>query len=120
MQDSVSARSFARIIFRLAIDSRRFTTLSESRYFAARSRTPYPPFSQGARALGTVGQELGVALVQRDDGVGQPVGGEDLGPPVLPACIHLEHDEFVALEGPDVELAAADSARRNRVATQRQ
>ena len=36
---------------------------------------------RGAGALGAVGEELGVALVQPGDGVAQAVGGEDLGPP---------------------------------------
>ncbi len=41
---------------------------------------------RGAGALGAVGEELGVALVQAGDGVAEPVGGEDLGPPAPPCA----------------------------------
>ena len=48
---------------------------------------------RGARALGAVGEELGVALVQAGDGVAQPVGGEDLGPPASPLRVDLDQDD---------------------------
>ncbi len=52
---------------------------------------------RGAVALGAVGEELGVALVQPGDGVAQPVGGEDLGPPASSAARRPRSDAISSL-----------------------
>ena len=45
---------------------------------------------RGAGARRALGEELGVALVQAGDGVAQPVGGEDLGPPAPSLRVDLD------------------------------
>jgi len=63
-----------------------------------------------ACALGAVGGEVGVALVQSGDGVAQPVLGEDLRPPASPLHVGLDQDDFLVFVGADIELAAGRPA----------
>ena len=62
-------------------------------------------------ALGAVEEKLGVALVQAGDGVAQPVGGEDLGPPASPVRVDLDQKDVLGLVGADIELLAGQPAR---------
>ena len=66
---------------------------------------------RGASALGAVGEELGVALVEARDGVAEAIGGEDLEPPHQRFPIDLEEVEGFPLVGGDVEGRAGDTAR---------
>ena len=64
-----------------------------------------------ARALGPVGQQLGVALVQADDGVAQMLGGEALVPPPLPLGVDLEQSDYLSLVGANIERPTGVGAR---------
>ncbi|MGH7339952.1 MAG: hypothetical protein ACREKH_05615, partial [Candidatus Rokuibacteriota bacterium] len=56
---------------------------------ARRRRAP------GAR--GTFGKQLGKALVQPDQGVAQPIGGEDLEPPAETLRVDLDEKDILPL-----------------------
>ncbi len=64
-----------------------------------------------AGARGTVGEELGVALVQADDGVAQAIGREQLGPPATSARVDFVQGELLSLVGADIERPADEPAR---------
>jgi len=66
---------------------------------------------RGADAFWTVGEEVGVALVQPGDGVAQPVLGEDLEPSSLPLRVDLDQNDCLVLVGADIELSAGYPAR---------
>ena len=66
---------------------------------------------RGAGARGAVGEEVGVALVQPDDGVAQPVGGEALDPPASSLRVDLDQSDSLSLVGADIELPAGEPAR---------
>ena len=55
--------------------------------------------------------ELGVALVQADDGVAQAIGGEQLGPAATSARVDFGQGELLSLVGPDIERPADEPAR---------
>ena len=62
---------------------------------------------RGAGALGALGEQLGVALVQPHDGVGEAVGGEELAPTEAPAFVGLDDADRLSLTGGDVEASPA-------------
>src|SRR5262250_3532539 len=75
---------------------------------------------RGALALGAVGEELGVALVQTRDGVAQAVGSEVFAAPPPSLLVDLEKREDLDLVGADVELLAGCPARRNPLVVERE
>src|SRR5262249_10514298 len=64
-----------------------------------------------APPLGAVWEQLGVALVQADDGVAQPVGGEVLGPPAAPGWVDLDESNDLSVIWTHVELHTDRAAR---------
>src|SRR5262249_59464650 len=81
----------------------------------ARRNRPCRRCGNGPR--GAIGQQLGVALVEPDDGVAQMVGGEDLGSPTS-LRVDLRQIDYLDLVGADVELLAGDPACRHPLAEQ--
>ena len=75
---------------------------------------------RGAGAFGSVGEELGVALVESGDGVAQLVGGEVLGPPASPLRVDLDQMDLLSLVCADIKRPADKPARRRRRAAQRE
>jgi len=82
---------------------------------------------RSAGALGAVGEELGVALVEPDDGVAQPFDREDLAPAAPPLRVDLGQLDVRLLVGADIETPAGkpaggyeDPTQSQRVAEGRQ
>src|SRR5262249_26974293 len=74
----------------------------------------------GAGARGAVGEQLGVALVEPDDGVAQVIWAEDLAPPVSPLRVDVAQYELLPLVGTDIERPAREPARRHPLAPERE
>ena len=67
--------------------------------------------ASGGRVGGEpVGQQLGVALVETSNGVGQPIGGEDLRPAAEAALVDLEELDCLVLVRTNVVGAAGGPA----------
>src|SRR5215470_17663058 len=75
---------------------------------------------RGAGAFGAVGEDLGVALIEPGDGVTQPIGGEDLAPPLPSLRVDLDRTDYFSLKGTDIELLVCYPSRRVPHAGQRE
>ena len=75
---------------------------------------------RGAGALGAVGEQLGIALVQPGDGVAQVVVGEDLEPLASPLRIDLDQHHVIELVRAGIERSAGGPARRHGQAAERE
>src|SRR5262249_30887244 len=75
---------------------------------------------RGAVARGALGEQLGVALVEADDGVAKAVGGEDLAPRAASLSVDLDQLDGLALKGADVPRSAAGFARRHPLPGERE
>ena len=66
---------------------------------------------RGAGACRAVGEEVGVALVQADDGVAQAIGCEQLRLSATALGVDLDQNDLLSLVGADIERAAGEPAR---------
>src|SRR5262249_17944972 len=74
----------------------------------------------GAGTRGAVWQEVGIAVVEPDDGIAHAVGGERLPPSPSPVRIDLDQVQLLSLVGADVERPAGEPARGRPQAAQRE
>src|SRR5207249_3824465 len=74
----------------------------------------------GALALGAVGQELRIALVQARDRVAEVVGGELLFASMSTLRVDLDQYDPLSGVGADIKASAYEAGRRSRHAEQRE